>query len=149
MALRSLRLALFLMIRVIIADDFPLVRRSIRALLSTARDIKVIGEAANGQEAVEVTQRLAPDVVVMDISMPRLDGFQATAQIHALGLSARVLAVSMYTDASVVENMLDKGARGFVSKANLGDQLLPAIRAVHQDAIYLSPAIASMLDEEE
>ena len=137
------------MIRVIIADDFPLVRRSIRALLSKAHDIEVIGEAADGQEAVEVVMRLLPDVVVMDVSMPRLDGFQATAQIHSLGLPARILAVSMYTDASVVESMLDRGARGFVSKANLGDQLLPAIRAVHEDAIYLSPAIASMLGEEE
>ena len=137
------------MIRVIIADDFALVRRSIRALLSTAHDVEIIGEAANGQEAVEASQRLTPDVVVMDISMPRLDGFQATAQIRALGLSTRVLAVSMYTDTSVVANMLDQGARGFVSKANLGDQLLPAIRAVHEDAIYLSPAIAAMLDEEE
>lgn len=137
------------MIRVIIADDFPLVRRSIRALLSKAPDVEVIGEAADGQDAVDAVKRLTPDVVVMDVSMPHLDGFQATAQIHALALSTRVLAVSMYTDTSVVENMLDKGARGFVPKANLGDQLLLAIRAVHQGAIYLSPAIASMLGEEE
>ena len=137
------------MIRVVIADDFPLVRRSIYALLSKARDIEVIGEAADGQEAVEIVEKLAPDVVVMDVSMPRLDGVQATAQIQALGLMVRVLAVSMYTDATVVENMLEKGARGFVAKAHLGDQLLLAIRTVHGGAVYLSPTIAYRLGEEE
>lgn len=137
------------MIRVLIADDFPLVRRSLRALLANSPDIEVVGEAANGEEAVAAVHHLIPDVVVMDVSMPRLDGFQATEQIRALGLDVRVLAVSMYNDASVVQSMLAKGARGFVSKSNLGDQLLKAIHDVFAGNIFLSPELVSALSEEE
>ena len=136
------------MIRVILADDHHLVRQGIRALLERADDIEVVGEAADGQEAIELVQRLAPDVLVMDIAMPRLTGTQATERLRALGVATQVVVLSMYSDETLVRRALRSGARGYLLKHSVTEELLVAIRATVRGEIYLSPAIsASLLDE--
>jgi DNA-binding NarL/FixJ family response regulator len=135
-------------IRVIVADDHHLVREGIRALLERADDIEVVGEAADGQEAVELAQRLAPDVLVMDIAMPRLDGTQATERVCALGVATQVVILSMHSDETLVRQTLRSGARGYLLKRSVTEELLLAVRAAARGEIYLSPAIsASLLDE--
>jgi DNA-binding NarL/FixJ family response regulator len=129
-------------IRVIIADDHHLVRQGIRALLEKANDIQVVGEAADGREAVELVERLVPDVLVMDIAMPRLDGSQAIRQVRALGVATQVVMLSMYSDETLVRQALRNGARGYLLKRSVTEELLLAIRAAAQGEIYLSPAIS-------
>ncbi len=131
------------MIRVIIADDHNLVREGIRALLEKAGDIEVIGEATDGKEAVDLAQRLAPDVLVMDIAMPNLNGIQAVEQLRALGIASRVVILSMYSEDILVRQALQHGAKGFLLKGSVSDELLLAIRAAHRNATYLSPAISA------
>jgi DNA-binding NarL/FixJ family response regulator len=136
------------MIRVIVADDHHLVRQGIRALLERADDIEVVGEAADGQEAVELVQRLAPDVLVMDIAMPRLNGTQATQRVCALGTTTQVVILSMHSDETLVRQTLRRGARGYLLKRSVTEELLLAVRAANRGEIYLSPAIsATLLDE--
>ncbi|HSE96186.1 MAG TPA: response regulator transcription factor [Methylomirabilota bacterium] len=130
------------MIRVIVADDHHLVREGIRALLEKADDIQVVGEAVDGQEAVELVERLAPDVLVMDIAMPRLNGIQAVERIRAAGSPARIVILSMYSDEILVRQALQLGARGFLLKGSVSEELLLAIRAASRGAVYLSPAIS-------
>ena len=136
------------MVRVIVADDHHLVRQGIRMLLERADDIEVIGEAEDGLEAVELAERLTPDVLVMDISMPRLNGTQATERIRALHLATQVVILSMHADETIVRQALRRGARGYVLKRAVGEELLLAVRAASQGDTYLSPPIAhSILDE--
>jgi len=135
-------------IRVVLADDHHLVRQGIRALLERANDIQVVGEAADGREAVELIRRVAADVLVMDIGMPRLDGIQATERIRALDVATRVVILSMHSDETLVRQALRSGARGYLLKGSVREELLLAIRAAMRGDIYLSPAIsASLLDE--
>ena len=136
------------MIRVIVADDHHLVRQGIRALLERADDIEVVGEPADGQEAVELVQRLAPDVPVMDIAMPRLNGTQAAERVRALGAATQVVILSMHSDETLVRQTLRSGARGYLLKRSVTEELLLAVRAAHRGETFLSPAIsASLLDE--
>jgi DNA-binding NarL/FixJ family response regulator len=130
------------MIRVIVADDHHLVRQGIRALLEKADDIEVIGEAADGQEAVELVERLVPDVLVLDIAMPRLNGTQATARVRALGVATQVVILSMHSDETLVREALRSGARGYLLKRSVTEELLLAVRAASRGEIYLSPAIS-------
>lgn len=129
-------------IRVIIADDHHLVRQGIRALLEKADDIKVVGEVADGQEAVELVQRLAPDVLLMDVAMPRLSGTQAVGQIRALDVATQVVMLSMYSDETLVRQALQNGASGYLLKHAVTEELLLAVRAASRGEIYLSPAIS-------
>jgi DNA-binding NarL/FixJ family response regulator len=129
-------------IRVIVADDHHLVRQGIRALLEKADDIEVVGEAAHGQEAVELVKRLAPDVLVMDIAMPRLNGNQALGRVRALGVAPQVVMLSMYSDETLVRQALRNGAKGYLLKRSVTEELLLAVRAASRGEIYLSPAIS-------
>jgi DNA-binding NarL/FixJ family response regulator len=129
-------------IRVIVADDHHLVRQGIRALLEKADGIEVVGEAADGQEAVELVERLVPDVLVMDMAMPRLSGNQAVGRVRALGVATQVVILSMYSDETLVRQALRNGARGYLLKRSVTEELLLAIRAASQGEIYLSPAIS-------
>jgi DNA-binding NarL/FixJ family response regulator len=130
------------LIRVVVADDHHLVRQGICALLDKAVDVEVAGEAADGQQAVDLVSRLAPDVLVMDIAMPRLDGSQAIQHIRALGVPTAVIVLSMYTDQTLVRRALRDGARGYLPKTVGREELLLAVRAAHRGEIYLSPAVA-------
>ena len=134
--------------RVIVADDHHLVRQGIRMLLERADDIEVVGEAEDGLEAVELAERLTPDVLVMDVSMPRMNGTQATERIRALHLATQVVILSMHADETIVRQALRRGAKGYVLKRAVGEELLLAVRAASQGDTYLSPPIAhSILGE--
>jgi DNA-binding NarL/FixJ family response regulator len=130
-----------IMIHVLIAEDHSLVRRSIRALLENADGIQVVGEAENGEQAVALTEKLQPDVVVMDISMPQMDGIQATERIHASKSQAHVIILSMYGNTNLIKQALQKGASGYLLKRSATEELVKAIRTASRGEIYLSPSI--------
>lgn len=136
------------MIRVVVAEDHHLVRQGIRALVEKAHDIEVVGEAADGQEALELVDQLAPDVLVIDIAMPRLDGLQAIGRMHAHGATTQALVLSMYSDETLVRQALRSGARGYLLKRSVVEELLLAIRAANRGDIYLSPAVARSMATE-
>lgn len=133
------------MIRVILADDHHLVRQGLRSLLEKSDDIKIVAEAENGQEAVALTERLTPEVLVMDIAMPRLNGIQAAEQIRGLGLKTQVVILSMHFDETLVHQALRSGVRGYLLKNSVVEELLLAIRAAGRGEIYLSPAISEIV----
>lgn len=134
------------MIRVLLAEDHLMVRAGLRALIERAPDMKVIGEAANGLEAIDLTTNQKPDVLVLDIMMPRLNGIQAAQQIGALKLTTKILFVSMYADAGLIRQALQTGAKGYVQKTSAGDDLLNAIRLVAKGETYLSPTISEIVN---
>ena len=120
------------MIRVAIAEDHPEMRVALRLLLRLARDMEVVGEVANGQEAVDCVKQLQPDVLVMDIQMPVLNGWAATRQILVLGLPTSVILISLNRGKYIASKAAEVGAKGFLSKDYLPTSLLPAVRAVYQ-----------------
>lgn len=130
------------MIRVVIADDHHLVREGIRALLERTDDIQVIGEAATGQEACELAEELGPEVVIMDIAMPRLDGAQAAAQILALDTPTEIVILSMHSDTVLAQQLLREGVKGYLLKDSIAEELPLAIRSAGRGQLYLSPAIS-------
>ena len=128
-------------IRVLVADDSPLLRRGIRVMLNSADDVKLIGEAENGREAIDLVKNLTPDVVIMDVSMPELNGLKATEQIHAMDIDARILILSMHNNPTFVRQAFRAGARGYVLKRSLANELLPALYRVYEGEHFLSPKI--------
>jgi two-component system response regulator NreC len=135
------------MIRVLIAEDHLMVRAGIRALLEKAGDIHVLGEASNGQEAIEMTRELSPDVLIMDIMMPRLNGIQAAENIREMKLPTNILLLSMYSDAGLVHQALQCGVKGYVLKTSASDELLWAVRAVANGQTHLSSPISEIVIE--
>jgi DNA-binding NarL/FixJ family response regulator len=129
------------MIRVILADDHHLVRQGIRALLEKYDDIQVIAEAENGQQAIEQVRQLAPDVLVMDITMPRLNGIEAAERIRRLGGTTQVVVLSMHSDETLARQAFRSGARGYLLKRSVTAELILAIRAATRGEIYLTPGI--------
>ena len=135
-------------IRVLIADDHTLVRDGIRALLALAPDIEVVGEAANGKEALEKTKELAPDIVLMDLNMPIMGGLEATRRIRKESPGTKVLALTQYDDSEYVIPVIGAGAKGFITKMAAFSELASAIQAVYRGESFLSPSAASALVEE-
>lgn len=129
-------------IRVLIADDHAIVREGVRALLTMADDIEVVGEASNGQEAVDLARTLSPDVILMDIAMPGLGGLEATIAIRKENPAARVLVLTQYEDREYIRRFLKIGVSGYVLKKAAGSELTAAIRAVHRGGLVLDPAVA-------
>jgi DNA-binding NarL/FixJ family response regulator len=132
-------------IRVVLADDHAVVRAGLRAVLSSARDIEVIGEARNGREAVTMTERFKPQVVVMDLSMPEMDGMSATKEIAAKGLSTRVLVLTMHTEDDYLIPLMEAGAAGYLVKSAADRDLVDAVRAVAHGDVYVHPSAARIL----
>ena len=136
------------MIRVLLADDHHLVRQALRALLEKTGGIEVVGEAEDGRQAVKLTQRLTPDVTVLDVAMPNLNGIQATERIRRLRVPTRVVILSMHKDESLVRRALRSGAHGYLLKSAVSEELLLAVRAAVRDEIYLSPSISRKVVED-
>jgi DNA-binding NarL/FixJ family response regulator len=128
-------------IRVLIADDHAVLRDGLRALLSASEGIEVVGEAEDGIEAVEKTMSLQPDVVLMDIAMPRLGGLEATLELRQRKSPAKVLVLTQYDNKEYVFKMLKAGAAGYTLKKAAGTELISAIRAVHAGESFLYPAV--------
>ena len=135
-------------IKVLIVDDHTLVRDGIRALLALVADINVVGEAANGKEALEKVKKLAPDVVLMDLAMPIMSGLEATRRIRKRFPGTKVLALTQYEDKEYIIPTIEAGARGFISKTAAFSELASAIQAVYQGGSFLSPMAAAAVVEE-
>jgi two-component system response regulator NreC len=135
-------------IRILIADDHTLFRKGICALLEDEQDMLVVGEAENGREAVRLVGSLKPDVVLMDIAMPLLNGLEATRQIKREHPEARVLVLTMYDHEEYFRQMLEVGASGYIIKRAAATELVSALRAVYNDEAVLSPAITRLLLED-
>jgi len=132
-------------IRVLVADDHPIVRGGIVALLESAADMEVVGTAATGLEAVELAVQLGPDIVLMDLRMPGIDGDEATARILAARSGIRVVVLTTYeTDAGIL-SAIEAGASGYLLKAAPQEEILAGIRSVARGEVALAPSIAAML----
>ena len=131
------------MIRVMLADDHAVVRDGLRVLLEAQSDLEVVGAAANGRQAVRLVHELHPDVVVMDIAMPELNGIEATQQIHDAAPSTQVLVLSMHSTTEHIFRALQAGARGYLLKDSAGAEVVDAVRVVNAGRRYLGQKIAS------
>jgi DNA-binding NarL/FixJ family response regulator len=134
--------------RVLIADDHPLIRSGLRALLAREPAFDVVGEAADGYQALELVEQLAPDVAMLDVSMPRLNGIDVARQISEKWPSTRIIIVSIHSDEGYVLRALKAGAKGYLLKASPEDEILNAVRAVAAGQAYFSPEISRLLVEE-
>jgi two-component system, NarL family, response regulator NreC len=129
-------------LRILLADDHAMVRHGFRMILCSQADIEIVGEAGNGREAVEMAERLQPDLVVMDVAMPELNGIEATRRICEASPRIRILALSMHKDSVYVREILRAGARGYLLKDSSDTDLLAAVRAVAGGEGYLSPGVS-------
>ena len=134
--------------RVLIADDHGIVRQGLRALLEKSPDVSVIGEASDGREAVRLAAELRPNIVVMDIAMPMLNGVDATSQILSRDPEIKVIILSMHSDESYILRALSAGAKGYLLKDSAEGDILPAVQTVAEGRPYFSPVIASTLLDE-
>lgn len=138
------------MIRILIADDHAILREGVRALLGTAGDIEVVGEAADGRVAIDLAQQLEPDVILMDVAMPGLGGLEATVEIRKRAPRAKIVVLSQYGEPEYVRRFLKAGVSGYVLKKAAGADLVSAIRAVVRGGLVLDPEIArTALQESE
>ena len=134
-------------IRILVVDDHPIVREGLCALLAVVGDMEVVGEAANGSEAIDMVRKLKPDVVLMDIAMPIMGGLEATRRICREFPKIKVLVLTQYDDKEYVLPVIEAGASGFISKAAASSELIIGIRAVYGGDSYLSPPVAKLLVE--
>jgi DNA-binding NarL/FixJ family response regulator len=133
--------------RIMIADDHEVVRKGLISLLQAQPDWQVCGEAADGREAVEKAQQLKPDVVILDIGMPSLNGLEATRQILKVNPQARVLILTLHDSDQVVREVLNAGARGFLLKSDAARDLVAAVEALRRDKTYFTSKVATMVLE--
>jgi two-component system response regulator NreC len=132
-------------IRILITDDHGLIRAGLRLLLSDLPDIEVVGEAENGQAAIQLTSELQPDIVLMDISMNGMNGIEATRRLRKTAPEARVIALTVHEDEGMLREMINAGAKGYVIKRAAETDLIHAIQAVSQGYMYVHPAMVSAL----
>jgi DNA-binding NarL/FixJ family response regulator len=135
-------------ISILLVDDHTVVRQGLRALLSSEEDLEVVGEAENGRQAVMLAKENHPDVVVMDIAMPLLNGLEATKQILKLIPSTKVLVLTSYSDDNCVQQLMEAGAAGYLLKQTAANELLKAIREVQRGNAFFSPSIAKRLRDQ-
>ena len=134
-----------MIIRVALVEDHQIVRAGVRALLEKMGGIEIVGEASNGQEAVLLAQRLLPDVLIMDIRMPIMNGIQAAERIRELKLPTRIILLSMYSDESLIHQAIKSGVRGYVLKSSASEELLLAIQAAYRGETFLSGPVSSIV----
>ena len=132
-------------IRVILADDHAVVRAGLKAVLGTAWDIAIVGEAANGYDAVALAEQLKPDIVIMDLSMDDGDGTEATKTIVARGLPCRVLVLTMHPEEDYLAPLMEAGAAGYLMKSAADRELVDAVRTVARGEVYVRPSATRML----
>lgn len=135
-------------IRILLADDHEIVRDGLRGMLERRRDMSIVGEAGDGRSAVDQARELKPDVVVMDVAMPKLNGVDATIELLRWRPETKIIGLSMHPSRRVVTQMLQAGAKGYVVKTCSSDELVQAIRSVVEGKTYLSPEIAGGLVED-
>jgi two-component system response regulator NreC len=135
-------------IRILLADDHAVVRQGFKMILGAEADMEIVGEAGTGREAIELAESLKPDVVVMDVAMPEMNGIEATRRVATSVPHARVIALSMHKDSVYVREVLRAGARGYLLKDSGANDLVTAVRAVAKGEGYLSPAVSdAVLDD--
>jgi two-component system response regulator NreC len=132
-------------IRVLLADDHTILRQGLKLILAAQPDFEVVGEAANGREVAELAEKLRPDLVLMDVQMPELNGIEATRRMVAANSRIRVLVLSMHKEALYVREVLKAGARGYILKDAIDTELLNAMRSVARGDGYISPAVSGAL----
>lgn len=132
-------------IRVVLADDHAVVRAGVKAVLSSAKDIQVIGEASNGREAVSAVDRLKPDVIVMDLSMGEMDGITATKELVAKQTPTKILILTMHAEDAYLVKVLEAGASGYLVKSAADRELVDAVRAVAHGDMYMQPSATRAL----
>lgn len=135
-------------IRILLADDHPVLRTGLRTLLEQEPDMVVVGEASDGREAVDLAHRLRPDVVIMDISMPGVDGLEATRQIRALDLPAHILILTVHAQERYLFPVLKAGAAGYLNKTAADSELVAAVRTVAAGGAFLHPSDTRRLLED-
>jgi two-component system response regulator NreC len=146
--MRGLKEAKQMSIRIILADDHKITRQGLRSLIDENDDMEVIAEAENGRDAVDLAGQLKPDVVIMDVSMPDLNGVEATRQIVQDNPQMKIIALSMHSDTLFVSEMLKSGASGYLLKDCAFEELEQAIRTVTESKAYLSPSISGIIVED-
>ncbi|MBN1367338.1 MAG: response regulator transcription factor [Dehalococcoidales bacterium] len=134
-------------IRVLIVDDHPMIRAGMRGLLEAVADFEIVGEAGNGEEAVSLSTELKPDVIIMDIVMPRLNGIEATRKIKQVSPTTAILILTAYSDIYYILGLLEAGACGYLLKDTRGEELVEAIRSVRAGESVLDPAVTRKLLE--
>ena len=134
--------------RVLIADDHGIVRKGLRFVLESDPGMRVVAEASNGREAAALCEQLKPDIAILDIAMPQMNGIEAVAQIHKASPKTQCLILSMHTDETYILRALSAGAKGYILKDAVEDEVLPAVQAVLRGKSYFSPAIAKTLLED-
>jgi DNA-binding NarL/FixJ family response regulator len=132
-------------IRILLADDHRLMREGLRSLLEEQPDMRIVGEAENGKLAVQLAAKLMPDIIIMDISMPGLNGIDATCQILSNCTKSKVIALSMHTERRTVLEMLNAGASGYLLKDCAFEEVIQAVRTVASNNTYLSPKITEIV----
>ncbi|HEX6628199.1 MAG TPA: response regulator transcription factor [Gemmatimonadaceae bacterium] len=133
------------LITVVLVDDHTVVRAGLKAVLSTAKDIKIIGEGANGKDAISLAERLDPDVIVMDLSMGEMDGAEATKQLKAKDTRSKILILTMHAEDSYLVPLLEAGVSGYLVKSAADRELIDAVRAVAHGDVYMQPSAARAL----
>jgi len=134
-------------LRILVADDHHVVRTGLRTLLETESDWEVCGEATNGREALEKVKQLKPDVAVLDISMPLLNGIEATRQIRKLSPNTEVLILTMHDSESLIQEVIEAGARGYILKDDADRSLIAAVKSLQQHKPYLSARVAEVFSK--
>lgn len=134
-------------LRIVVADDHELVRRGIRDLLQAQRDWKVVGEAVGGRDAIEIVKKLKPDIAIVDITMPDMDGLEATRRIRDIARETQILILTMHESDQMVRRVLDMGARGYVLKSDMAAHLIQAVKDLANGKLSLTPKVSAMVLE--